>query len=84
MTHNENLHFTDYECKTRLPDCSKLAKNWRNDNDVTMTSQFANMLSSSKSSEIFLFLLLRLVTGPSFMSILPLVLELRQFSFIRD
>ena len=32
----------------------------------------------------FLFLLSSLVTGPSFMSILSLVLELWQFSFIRD
>ena len=32
----------------------------------------------------FLFLLSNLVTGPSFMSILSLVLKLWQFSFIRD
>ena len=34
--------------------------------------------------DIALFLLSGLVTGPSFMSILSLVLELWQFSFIRD
>ena len=32
----------------------------------------------------FLFLLSSLVTGPSFMSILSLVRELWQFSFIKD
>ena len=34
--------------------------------------------------DVVLFLLSRLVTGPSFMSISPLVLELWQFSFISD
>ena len=62
----------------------QIAPNWPKIGEMTMTSQFANMLSSSNSFEIALFLLLRLVSGPSFMSILPLVLELRQFSFIRD
>ena len=49
-----------------------------------MTSQFADMTSSSKLFDVVLFLLSSLVTGPSFMSISSLVLELWQFSFIRD
>ena len=49
-----------------------------------MTSQFSDMTSSSNFFDVVLFFLSRLVTGPNFMSILPLVLELLQFSFIRD
>ena len=48
-----------------------------------MTSQFANMTSSSIFWR-FLFLLSSLVTGPCFTSISSLVLELWQFSYIRD
>ena len=47
-----------------------------------MLSQFANMTSLSNFLAIVVFLLSSLVTGPSFMSISLLVLELRQFSFI--
>ena len=50
---------------------------------MTMTSQFCVMASSS-NFDIVLFLLSHLVIGPSFMSISSLVMELRQFSFIRD
>ena len=64
----------------RLPDCSKFAVNWKSHNSVT--------ISDIKSSSIFFdfvsFLLSSLVTDPSFMSISSLVLELWQFSFIRD
>ena len=49
-----------------------------------MTSQFPDMTSTSNFFDIVLFLLSSLVTGPSFMSISSLVLELWQFSFIRD
>ena len=49
-----------------------------------MTSQFADTTSSPNFFDIVLFLLLSLVTGPSFMSISSLVLELWQFSLIRD
>ena len=42
------------------------------------------MTSSLNLFDVVLFLLSRLVTGPSFMSISPLVLELWQLSFIRD
>ena len=51
---------------------------------MTMMSQFDDMTSSSNFFGIALFLLLSLVTGSSFMSILLLVLELWQFSFIKD
>ena len=43
---------------------------------MTMTSKFADMTSSSNCFDIFMFLLSSLVTGPSFMSISSLVLEL--------
>ena len=49
-----------------------------------MKSQFADTTSSPNFFDIVLFLLLSLVTGPSFMSISSLVLELWQFSLIRD
>ena len=49
-----------------------------------MTSQFSDMTSSSIYFVVLLFLLSSLVTGLSFMSISSLVLELWQFSFIRD
>ena len=42
------------------------------------------MTSSSNFLDMVLFLLSSLVTGPSFMSISSLVLELWQFTFIRD
>ena len=49
-----------------------------------MTSQFSDMASSSNFFEVVFFLLSSLVLGPSFMPISSLVLELWQFSFIRD
>ena len=36
VTVNENVSFTDYMSGLRFPDCSKLAKNPKNDNDVTI------------------------------------------------
>ena len=42
------------------------------------------MTSTSNFFDVVLFLLSILVTGPNFMSISSLVLELWQFSFIRD
>ena len=51
---------------------------------MTMTSQFATMTPLPNFFEDVLFLLSSLVTGPSLMSISSLVLELWQFSFIRD
>ena len=64
----------------RSPDCSKLAKTPKNDNDVTIFRHDVNV----KILWRCLFLLSSLVTGPSFLSISSLVLELWQFSFIRD
>ena len=61
------------------PNCSKLAMNRKNDNNVII----------SRHDVIFnfldvLFFWLSLVTGPSFMSISSLVPELWHLSFIRD
>ena len=49
---------------------------------MTMTSQLPE--NSSNFFDLAVFLLSSLVTGPSFMSISSLVLELWQFPFIRD
>ena len=51
---------------------------------LTLVSQFSDMRSSSIFFEVVLFVLAIIVTGPSFISISLLVLELWQFSFIRD
>ena len=64
----------------RLLDCSKLTMNWKNDNNVTAHQHDVIV----KLFDITLFFLSSLVTGPSFMSISSLVLELWKFSFIRD
>ena len=64
----------------RPPHCPKLAKNPETDNGVTI-------FRHDDIVQFFwrwLFLLSSLDTGPSFMSISSLVLELWQFSFIRD
>ena len=62
----------------------QIAPNWPKIRKMTMTSQFPNMTLTSIFFDLVLFLLSSLVTGPSFMSISSLVLELLQFSFIRD
>ena len=36
---NENISFTDYVSRIRLPDCSKLAINQKSDNDITICQQ---------------------------------------------
>ena len=51
---------------------------------MTMTLQFSDMTSSWNFFDVIFCLFSGLVTGPSFMSISSLVLELWQFSFIRD
>ena len=61
------------------PNWPKIRK-WRH----TMTSQFSEMTPSSNIFDVNFFLLSSLVTGPRFMSISSLVLELWQFFFIRD
>ena len=60
--------------------CFKVAKSLENDNDVTIFWHdiIINFF------DLVLFLLSSLVTGLGFMSISSLVLELWQFSFIRD
>ena len=50
---------------------------------MAMTSQIVGVPSPSNCFEVFLFLLSSLLTGPSFMSISSLVLELWQFPFSR-
>ena len=72
--------FTDYASGIWLLDCSKLAVKWENSSGTTIFRHDVIV----KFYDVVLFLLLRLVTGPSFMSISSLVLELWQFSFIRD
>ena len=63
-----------------LPDCSKLAINRKNDNDVTICWHDVIV----NFSDVAMFLLSSFVTGPSFTSISLLALELQQFSFIND
>ena len=48
-----------------------------------MTSQFTDVTSSSDIFDVAMILLSTLVTGPSFMSMSWLVLELWQFLFIK-
>ena len=72
VTFTENITFTDSVSGIRPPDCSKLAKNLEIHNDITIS----DMMASSTFSDVALFLLSSLVTGPSFMSISSLVLEL--------
>ena len=62
----------------------RTAPNWPKIRKMTMMSQFSDMKSTSNFFDVVLFLLSSLVTGPSFMSISSLVLELWQFFFIRD
>ena len=62
----------------------RTAPSWVKTQKMTMTSQFSGMMSTSNFFGRVLFLLSSLVTGSSFMSISSLVLELWQFSFIRD
>ena len=50
---------------------------------MTMTSQFAHTTAPPNFFNVVLFLLSSLVTGPNFMSIPSLVLELWQFFFLR-
>ena len=51
---------------------------------LTITSQFSGMTLSSIFFNVLVFSLSSIVTGPSFMSISSLVLELLKFSFTRD
>ena len=78
-TITENVSFADYSSIIQLPDCYKSTGNKKIDNDVTnfrldVIVNFFRVVSCFLSS---------LFTGPSFMSIALLFLELWQFSFIR-
>ena len=64
--------FTDYASGIWLLDFSKLAVKWENSSGTTIFRHDVIV----KFYDVVLFLLLRLVTGPSFMSISSLVLEL--------
>ena len=64
----------------RLLYCSKINKIWKNANDITV---FQHDVIVKFFWRCFIFFS-SLVTGPSFMSISPLVLELKKFSFIKD
>ena len=72
------IYFVDVirPCARRL--ASRLLQISQN-KKVTMTSSFANITSSSSFSNVAMFLWSILDTGPSFMSISLLVLELWQF-----
>ena len=80
MPITEKIPFADSVSEIRSPDCSKVAKNPKNDNDVIIFQHDVNI----NFFDVVLFLLSSLVTGPNFMSTSSLVLELWQFSFIRD
>ena len=79
---NEIVRFTDYSSGYRLPDCSKSAIN--RPGELAMTSQFTYMTSLTILFDVVLFFFSILVTGASFKSISALVLELWQFSFMRN
>ena len=79
VTITENITFADSVYGIRFPDCSELAKNPKNDNDVIIFPHNVNV----NFFDVVLFLLSSLVTGSSSMSILSMVLELWQFPFIR-
>ena len=75
-----SLRFTGYASEIRLPDSSKLTINRKNNHNVTIFRLDVIV----KFFDLVLFVLRSLNAGPSFMSISSLVLELWQFSFIRD
>ena len=76
VTITESINFADSVSGFRSPDCSKLAKNPKNDNDFTIFRHDVNV----NFFDVFLFLLSSLVTGPIFMSISSLVLDYDNFS----
>ena len=72
VTVNENIDFADSVSGIWPPDCTKLAKNQENGNDVKIFRQDAIV----NFFDVVLFLLSILVTGPGFMARTSLVLEL--------
>ena len=70
--------------QTLCPDSGlRTAPNWPKIQKVAMTSQFSDTTSKSNFFDVLLFLLSSF-SGPNFMSISSLVLELWQLSFIMD
>ena len=69
VTFNENIRVTDYPSRIRLPDCSKLTINQKNDNEVIIWRHDVII----NFFEVLLFILSSLVTGLSFMSVSSLV-----------
>ena len=80
VTFNENITFTDYVSVILPPDCSKLSINQKNENKVIIYRHDVIVIFF----DVVLFVLSSLVTGPSFISISSLVLELWQITFMRD
>ena len=81
VTINENLSFRDYTSGFQFSNCSKLAINLKNDNnvknyDISPSSVFFDIA-------VFFFLKFSLVTGQNFTSIPLLVLKLSQFSSLK-
>ena len=74
------MKFIDYASRIWLPDCSRLAINWKHDNDVTVCGHdvIVKVFWGCFVSHV------KLVTGLNFMSISSVVLELWQFSFLRN
>ena len=72
VTVNENMNFADSVSGIWPPDCTKLAKNQENGNDVKIFRQDAIV----NFFDVVLLLLSILVTGPGFMARSSLVLEL--------
>ena len=62
----------------------QIAPNWPEIGKTTITLQFVDMTWSSIFFDVDLFFLSSLVTGPSFVLISLLTLELWQFSFISN
>ena len=74
------VSFIDHVSESQLPDDFKFTISWKKDNDVKICwhDVIVNFFN------VVVFLLSSLVTGPSFMPISWLILELWQFSFIED
>ena len=73
----DHVSFTKQASAIRLSGRSKLVRNWKKDS----ASQFLDMMLWSNFFDLALFLLSSLVTGPSFMAVSILVLELTIFLY---
>ena len=72
ITIHENVNFTDRTSGTWLPDCSKLAINQKNNNAINLAAKYHHQFFLC----CLVFLLSSLVTGPVFMSLSLMVIEL--------